>query len=105
MAMARAVPEDPHCGLADEGLLASRFPDLDICEPEEPAPETLADRAGRAEDAARAVPGDAKDGVERMVAWAQEQDFIPSRPFTEIEVERNLPESWKQLMKAPQEEA
>jgi PmbA protein len=57
VAMARAVPEDPHCGLADEGLLASRFPDLDICELDEPTPETLADRAGQAEDAARAVPG------------------------------------------------
>jgi PmbA protein len=57
VAMARAVPEDPHCGLADEGLLASHFPDLDICERHEPTPERLAEMAGRAEDAARAVPG------------------------------------------------
>ena len=57
VAMARAVPEDPHCGLADSGLLASRFPDLDICERDEPTPDALAGRAGRAEDAALAVAG------------------------------------------------
>ena len=57
VAMARVVPEDPHCGLADGGLLASRFPDLDICERDEPTPAALAEMAGRAEDAARAVAG------------------------------------------------
>lgn len=57
VAMARAVPEDPHCGLADAHLLASQFPDLDICERDEPTPDALAEMAGRAEDAARAVAG------------------------------------------------
>ena len=47
--MARVVPEDPHCGLADGGLLASRFPDLDICERDEPTPAALAEMAGRAD--------------------------------------------------------
>ena len=57
VAMARAVPEDPHCGLADSGLLASQFPDLEIYERDEPTPGALAEMAGRAEDAARAVAG------------------------------------------------
>ena len=57
VAMARAVPEDPHCGLADSDLLASLIPDLDICERDEPTPDDLAEMAGRAEDAARAVAG------------------------------------------------
>jgi len=56
--MARAVPEDPYCGLAAPERLAREVPsDLDICDPEEPTPETLIARARAAEDAARAVPG------------------------------------------------
>ena len=56
--MARAVPDDPHCGLAAPERLAQDVPsDLDICDPEEPTPETLIARARAAEDAARAVPG------------------------------------------------
>lgn len=57
VAMARAVPEDPFCGLADPDQLAGPVADLDICDPSEPSPETLVDWAHRAEDAARAVPG------------------------------------------------
>ena len=56
-AMAGAVPEDPYCGLAEPGLLASDFADLDLCDADEPAPETLVERATAAEDAARAVDG------------------------------------------------
>ncbi len=57
VAMARSVPEDPFCGLAGEDLIASEFPDLDIFDETEPTPDQLSDMAGRAEDAARAVPG------------------------------------------------
>jgi PmbA protein len=57
LAMARSVPEDKYCGLAEPGQLASDHPDLDICDPEEPPPETLIQRASACEDAARAVAG------------------------------------------------
>jgi len=57
LAMARVVPEDPYCGLAEPGELARSIPELDIFDPAEPAPETLIERAAAAEDTARAVPG------------------------------------------------
>jgi PmbA protein len=57
VAMARTVPEDPFAGLAEPGQLATHFPDLDICDPHEPAAATLIDMAARAEDAARSVEG------------------------------------------------
>jgi len=57
LAMARSVPEDPFCGLAETGQLAGEVPDLDICDTDQPSPETLTDWAARAEEAARAVPG------------------------------------------------
>ncbi len=57
VAMARAVPEDPWCGLAEPGLLARDWPDLDLCDPAEPAAEELIARARSAEEAALAVPG------------------------------------------------
>lgn len=55
--MARAVPEDPYCGLAAPEALARDWPALDLEDPEEPAPEALIARAAAAEDAARAVAG------------------------------------------------
>ena len=57
LAMARSVPEDPHCGLADSAQLAKAPPQLDICDDIEPAAETLIERAAACEDAARAVSG------------------------------------------------
>ena len=57
LVMARAVPEEPYCGLADRELLATSFPDLDLFESYEPVGEELYARAAAAEDAARAVPG------------------------------------------------
>ncbi len=57
VAMARSVPEDPYCGLADPALVAGAPAALDICDPEEPATEMLIERARAAEDAARAVQG------------------------------------------------
>lgn len=57
LAMARTVPEDPYCGLAEPEQLAREVPTLDIFEAAEPAPELLIERAGACEDAARAVAG------------------------------------------------
>lgn len=57
LAMAKTVPEDPFCGLADPAELARAIPDLDICDPVEPAAEVLIERAAAAEDAAREVRG------------------------------------------------
>jgi PmbA protein len=57
VAMAREVPEDPYCGLADPDQIAKTLPKLDSSDPEEPAATTLVDWARRAEDAARAVKG------------------------------------------------
>jgi PmbA protein len=58
VAMARTVPEDAYCGLADpDQIFKGPIADLEICEAEEPAPEALIERARQCEDAARAVDG------------------------------------------------
>ncbi len=57
LAMARTVPDDPYCGLAEPGLLATDIPDVDSCDPLEPSTEDLAERARAAEEAALAVEG------------------------------------------------
>lgn len=57
VAMARLVPEDPFCGLAEPDQLAQRLPELDICDAAEPDPLVLVDWAERAENSARAVAG------------------------------------------------
>lgn len=57
VAMARLVPEDPFCGLAEPETLATSWPDLDLLDPVEPSPGVLADRARAMEEAALAVPG------------------------------------------------
>lgn len=57
VAMARAVPEDPYCGLAPSESLAKDWPDLDLFDPGEPAAEVLVERARTAEAAALDVPG------------------------------------------------
>src|SRR6266567_6043466 len=57
LAMARAVPEDPFCGLADAAEIAREWPSLDMLDPEEPSAETLIERARSAEEAALAVAG------------------------------------------------
>jgi PmbA protein len=58
VAMAKAVPEDAFCGLADpDQVFGGPVADLEICDSREPAPETLIERASKAEDAARAVEG------------------------------------------------
>src|SRR3982751_105969 len=51
LAMARAVPEDPFCGLADPQQIAHDWPNLDMLDPEEPSAEILIERARAAEEA------------------------------------------------------
>src|SRR6185437_5068507 len=57
VAMARTVPEDPFCGIADPAEIAREWPRLEMLDPEEPAAEVLIERARAAEDAALAVTG------------------------------------------------
>ncbi len=57
IAMAKAAPEDPFCGLADPAEIARSFPDLDLVDPVEPATEILVERARAAEDTAMAIKG------------------------------------------------
>lgn len=57
IAMAKTVPEDPYCGLADPAELARDWPDLELDDPVEPPAELLIARAKEAEEAARAIPG------------------------------------------------
>ena len=58
VAMARAVPEDEFCGLADPDALSTNdASDLEIFDPTEPASETLIEWAKSAEGAALAVDG------------------------------------------------
>jgi len=62
VAMARAAPEDEYAGLADEGLLAHDFPDLDLIDPDMPSVGALEALARAAEEAALSVKGVAKSG-------------------------------------------
>ena len=57
VAMARSVPEDSYCGLADPEQLADDFPDLEVCDDAEPDSDMLSERAARAEEAALGVSG------------------------------------------------
>src|SRR5436190_2044898 len=50
LAMAKAVPEDPFCGLADPGDISRDWPSLDMLDPSEPTAEELIERAAAAED-------------------------------------------------------
>jgi PmbA protein len=83
VAMAGAVPEDPHCGLADADQLATEIPTLDMCDPDEPDAETMIDWANRAEDAARAVDGVTNsEGAE--AGWGQARvSVIASNGFSQ----------------------
>jgi PmbA protein len=58
VAMARAVPEDEFCGIADPGQIAQDWPDhLDMLDTSEPTAETLMERAAACEEAALGVSG------------------------------------------------
>src|SRR5437879_6494473 len=45
VAMARTVPEDPFCGIADPAEITRSWPSLDMLDPEEPSAEVLIERA------------------------------------------------------------
>jgi len=62
VAMARAAPDDRFAGLADPSLLARKFPELDLLDPDMPTVGVLEQRAREAEAAALAVPGVSKSG-------------------------------------------
>ena len=53
--MARAVPEDPTCGIAPRELLATKWPDLDLDDRRRPSARSLVELAATAEDAARSA--------------------------------------------------
>ena len=55
--MAKTVPEDPYCGLADPALQAQTLPDLDMFDATEITTQQLLDLALEAEDAALSVKG------------------------------------------------
>lgn len=60
VAMAKVSPPDPLVALADQGLLAKDFPDLDLYDPTEPNHAHMQELARSCEEAALAVPGVAK---------------------------------------------
>jgi PmbA protein len=62
VAMARAAPEDRFAGLADASLLAKKFPELDLLDPDMPDVAMLERRAQEAEAAGLAVKGVTKSG-------------------------------------------
>lgn len=57
VAMARSVPEDPYCGLAEKAEIARAVPTLDILDPVEPSADVIKERARACEAAALAVSG------------------------------------------------
>jgi len=71
VAMARVVPEDPFCGLADPDQIFTGTPlDLDLNDPTEPSAERMIAMAQAAEDAAMAVKGVTNsEGAE--AAWSR----------------------------------
>ncbi len=80
--MAKAVPEDPYCGLADPAELAREFPELDMVDPVEPEPEILVRRAAEAEDAARAVAG-VSNSEGAQAGWTRaEMAIVASNGFS-----------------------
>ena len=57
IAMAKASPEDPWCGIADAAQIADGLPDLDLHDPTVPEVESLIEQARTAEEAALAIDG------------------------------------------------
>ncbi|MSO70910.1 MAG: TldD/PmbA family protein [Alphaproteobacteria bacterium] len=72
IAMARAVPEDPYCGLAEPEEICTLLPELEMADEVEPAPAELIARAQACEGAALAVAGIANsDGAD--ASWGRTQ--------------------------------
>jgi len=96
LAMARAVPEDPFCGLADAERLARDWPALDLEDSAHPDAAELLETAKRAEDAARAVDGvtnseggDAGYGMTRATL-ATSHGFVGSYAATHYSVSASV---------------
>ncbi len=80
VAMARAAPEDPYCGLADAALLARDWPDLDIEDTSvPPTAEQLAAFAAEAEEAALAVNG-VSNSSGAGAGWGRSGVALVTRP-------------------------
>lgn len=56
ISMAKVLPDNPYCGLAETQDLASQLPELEICDPFFPEAQELLDAAIKAEEAALANP-------------------------------------------------
>ncbi len=70
VAMAKAAPEDPYCGIATADSLVTDPPTLQIYDAKEPRDESLIEAACSAEDAARSVAGITNtEGAE--TAWSK----------------------------------
>ncbi len=68
--MARLLPEDPYCGLAEPDLLAATSVELDMTDALVPDADVLLARAAAAEDAALAVAGVTNsEGAEASWSW------------------------------------
>lgn len=72
VAMAREAPEDPYCGLAESGALATDWPDLDLYDPSQADADRLRDDALAVDEAARAMPGVAKT-ESSTAAWRRSE--------------------------------
>jgi len=57
VAMARAVPEDAYCGIADPNQVSKNWQDLDLYDDKEISAEEMNEIADKTEDAARSVKG------------------------------------------------
>jgi PmbA protein len=75
VAMARTVPEDPFCGIADASELAKNLPPLDICDPTEVSAATLIERAQACEATALAVKG-VTNSEGASASWGKSQVAI-----------------------------
>jgi PmbA protein len=89
-AIAKAGGEDPCMGLADPALMATDFPDLDLCHPWELAAETAIELAREAEAAAFAVDtrvtqseGASVDSRHSLHLYANSHGFFGRREATD----------------------
>jgi PmbA protein len=82
VAMARVAPQDRFAGLAEPNLLAKRFPELDLLDPELPGVAQLEARARAVEAAALAVKGVSKSGGASASAGIGGMVLVTSSGFT-----------------------
>ncbi|MEP7031516.1 MAG: DNA gyrase modulator, partial [Pseudolabrys sp.] len=82
VAMARAAPEDVFAGLADEKLLAHKFAELDLLDPNLPSVKQLEAMAAAAEAAGLAVKGVAKSGGASASAGIGGMVLVTSHGFS-----------------------